>query len=99
MDGIDVMPRKCAIEKKGGTHFRLKRNFRFELFHVLRTQSELCFGKLDGNFSSIHVRVMHDTCEDYLERMRQAAVYCIFSPSCRCIQDYQSRPLESKWLQ
>jgi hypothetical protein len=46
----------------------LKRNFFCEFLQVSVVQFELYLRELDGDFNSIHVRVMHDACESYIQR-------------------------------
>ena len=44
----------------------MKRNFLREFLQVSVVQFELYLRELDGDFNSIHVRVMHDACESSL---------------------------------
>jgi hypothetical protein len=53
----------CALKRECITHFGLKRNFFFEFLQVFAAQCELYLWELDGDFNSIHVRMMHDACE------------------------------------
>jgi hypothetical protein len=48
------------------THFGLKRNFFGEFLQVSVVQSELYLWELDGDFNSIHVRMMQDACDGSL---------------------------------
>ena len=47
-------------------HFGLKRNFFCEFLQVSVVQFELYLWELDGDFNSIHVRMMHDACRGSL---------------------------------
>jgi hypothetical protein len=48
------------------THFGLNLSFFCEFFQVFVVQFELYLWELDGDFNSIHVRMMYDACEGFL---------------------------------
>ena len=57
------------------SHFGLKRNFFGEFLQVSVVQFELYLRELDGDFNSIHVRVMHDACEGLLGSQAKVIVW------------------------
>ena len=57
---------KCALKNEANSHFGLERNFLRKFLQVSVVQFELYLRELDGDFNSIHVRMMHDACESSL---------------------------------